>query len=90
MKKLFQICGIILILCGISMYCIADVVQEETKPQQVTFGIVQGDTFTQTSQGLIGGNSEGYKTMDSLKELAIVIGVGGLALLVISFTTKGE
>ncbi len=90
MKKLSRGCGLILILCGIVLYLIAGVAQEETKPQQVTFGVMYGDTFSQTGQGTLGGNAEGYQTMGSLKTLGIVTGIGGLALLVISFATKGE
>lgn len=91
MKKFLKYLGIVLLICGLGMYFIAGKAQEETKPNQVTFGYTTSSgQFVKTDSGYIGGNKEGYNTMGKLKGMGVISAVAGGVLLIGSYKMEED
>ncbi len=90
MKKLTLVTGILLLILGILLYIVAGSIQENAKPQQVSYGTVINGQYNETGSGTIGGSSENYKFGSQLKTWGIIAGIAGGILTLCSAAMEGD
>ena len=84
-KALLRFLGIILLVGGIFVVCLAGKGKEDAKPNEVQFGvIVDGQIVMNDDKGYIGGNSEMEEEMESLAGLGWLFSAFGGGLLISS------
>lgn len=84
LKHVVRGLGIFFMVAGILLFVLAGQMQEELRPNRVTYGYVTGGQFTSTGSGYIGGNSEGVETMGTVKTLGGVCAVVGTGMVIAS------
>ncbi len=90
MKKIILAMGILLLILGVILYIAAGSIQENAKPNEIKFGIMQNGNFSQTWSGTIGGSSENYKFGGQLKTWGIIAGIAGGVLMLSSAAMEGD
>lgn len=90
MKKALGIVAVVLIVCGGILYFIAGVVQEQTKPNDISYGAIINGEYSQFGSGQIGGNSQAQEDMETMKTTSVILMVGGVVMAIVALAMPRE
>lgn len=90
MKTMLRALAIFLICGGLLIVVMANMMEENAKPNKVTFGISVNDTFIETDSGYIGGSSEAEESAGYLNGIGLMTIGLGVAGMVGSFFIKSS
>ena len=89
MKGILKGLGVLLIVCGLILVFVFTNTQESVKPNKISVGVMwENGEFSQMDSGYIGGNQQGYETMESFKGIGFMCCVAGAVAFGVSFAIK--